>query len=330
MRALQTRNGAAVIADLPDPEIKPQYVKVKNDFSSVSIGTELLMIRKNSQSSLGYSASGVAIEVGEGVTGVRPGDRVACYGTSAHRETMLSPKHLTVPIPDGVSSEDAAFGGLGAIAIHALRQAGLQFGESVAVVGAGILGQLIARVAHASNYRVVGLEPLQTRRDRLRAGGIRHVCKDKDEMTETIGKLTDGKGADAVLVCASSRKDNLIDSAIGWLRDRGRVVIVGDTGCEFDRDLLFAKEASVHISRAGGPGRYEADYEQRGFDYPVGYVRWTEGRNVQAFLRMLEENRIELNSLVTDRIAFDELPGIYPRYERSPQDMMGVVVRYGG
>lgn len=328
MRAIKTRNGAAVFVNLPEPDIKPQFVKVKISRSSVSIGTELLMIRGNSEASLGYSATGVVLEVGEGVTHVSPGQRVACYGTPAHREIMLSPKHLTVPVPDGVTDAEAAFCGIGAIAVHALRQADLRFGETVVVTGLGILGQIIARIAHAANFQVVGLEPFTERRNRLIAAGIPHVYGDQAEMKAALDTLTDTKGADAILVCASNRKDNLIDSSIEVLRDRGKVVIVGDTGSGFDRDLLFGKEASIHISRAGGPGRYESDYEQLGIDYPIGYVRWTEGRNIQEFLRMIQEKRIEIQSLVSDVVAFDDLPELYVRYEREPQNKMGIIVRF--
>lgn len=328
MRAIKSRNGTAVIVDLPEPQIRPQYVKVKITYSSVSVGTELLMIRTNPDAFLGYSAAGIVTEVGEGVEHVRPGQRVACYGTPAHRELMLSPKHLTVPVPDTVSDEEAAFSGIGAIAVHALRQADLRFGETVIVAGAGILGQIIAKIAYASNYQVIGLEPLEERRTVLKASGLIHVCRDGSELQSSLAAATDGKGADAVLICASSRQDSLIDDALRWLRDRGKVVIVGDTGCSFDRDLLFAKEASVLISRAGGPGRYEADYEQLGFDYPVGYVRWTEGRNMADFLRMVEERRIDIRSLITDRIMSDELPDLYVRCQQKPQHMMGVVVRF--
>lgn len=329
MRAIKSRNGAAVVVDLPEPEIKPQYVKVKIQYSSVSIGTELLMIRTNPEAALGYSAAGVVIQVGEGVTHVKPGDRVACYGTPAHREIMLSPKHLAVKIPDGVSMQEAAFSGIGAIAIHALRQADLTFGESVVVQGVGILGQIIAAIAHASNFRVIGLDPIAERREKLLEAGIRYAFGSADEIgtalkTATIG----GKGADAVLVCASNRSHSHIDTAIGWLRDRGKIVVVGDTGCDFNRDLLFAKEASVHISRAGGPGRYEADYEQHGFDYPIGYIRWTEGRNIGDFLRMIDEKRIDIASLITDEVSFEALPELYERYEREPNKMLGIVVRF--
>lgn len=328
MRAIKSRSGTAEIVDLPDPEIKPQYVKVRIDHSSVSIGTELLMIRTNPGAPLGYSATGIVLEAGEGVTHVTPGQRVACYGSPAHREVMLSPKHLTVPVPDGVEPEEAAFCGLGAIAIHALRQAELEFGETVLVVGVGILGQIIARIAHASNYRVIGLEHYEERRQMLLSSGIPYACKDEEEVAEALRSTTGGLGADAVLVCASNRQVSLIDSSLHWLRDRGRVVIVGDTGTEFDRDLLFSKEASVHISRAGGPGRYEPDYEQLGIDYPIGFVRWTEGRNVQDFLRMVQEKRIDIKSLISHRVKFEELPELYRQVETTPRKMMGIVVRF--
>lgn len=329
MRAIKSRNGTAVVVDMPEPQIMPQYVKVKIQYSSVSIGTELLMIRTNPEAALGYSAAGVVLQVGEGVTHVQPGDRVACYGTPAHREVMLSPKHLAVKIPEGVSMQEAAFSGIGAIAIHALRQAELTFGETVIVQGVGILGQIIAAIAHASNYRVMGLDPIQERREQLFSAGIKHAYKDQGEVAAALKSATiGGKGVDAVLVCASNRSHSHIDTAISWLRDRGKIVVVGDTGCDFDRDLLFAKEASVHISRAGGPGRYESDYEQLGFDYPIGYVRWTEGRNIGDFLRMIEEKRIDIGSLITNEVAFEALPELYERYEREPNKMLGIVVRF--
>ncbi|GIP29788.1 hypothetical protein J23TS9_49180 [Paenibacillus sp. J23TS9] len=326
MRAIKSLNGAAVIAELSEPEVKPQHVKVRIDYSSVSIGTELLMIRTNPEAFLGYSATGIVLEVGEGVTHVKPGQRVACYGTPAHREIMISPKHLTALVPDGVSAEEAAFSGIGAICIHALRQANLQFGETVVIIGVGILGQIIARIAHASNYRVIAMEPLKERRDILAAAGITQVCSNDEEMKQALAQTTGGKGADSVLVCASTRGESLIDNAMHWLRDRGSVVIVGDTGCEFDRDLFFSKEASVHISRAGGPGRYDKDYERAGFDYPIGYVRWTEGRNIEDFLRMIDENRIDIQSLITDRLAFNDLPEFYMRISKNPRPTMGVTV----
>jgi len=327
MKAIKSLNGEAVFAELPEPDIKPQHVKVRIDYSSVSVGTELLMLRNGSEAFLGYSATGTVLEVGEGVAHVRPGQRVACYGTPAHREVMLSPKYLTVPVPEGVTAEEAAFSGIGAICIHALRQATLQFGETVVILGAGILGQIIARVAHACNYRVIALEPVKERRDMLAAAGISRVCANEEEMEAALeGTTAGGKGADAVLICASIRSESLINQGIRFLRDRGSVVIVGDTGCEFDRDLLFGKEASVHISRAGGPGRYDPDYERAGFDYPIGYVRWTEGRNIEEYLRMVAEKRIDIRSLITDRLTFEELPGFYKRIRENPRPTMGVTV----
>ncbi|MFU1796830.1 zinc-dependent alcohol dehydrogenase [Paenibacillus azoreducens] len=326
MKAIKSHNGEAVFAELPDPTVKPQHVKVRIDLSSVSVGTELLMLRNHSEAFLGYSATGTVLEIGEGVGHVKPGQRVACYGTPAHREVMLSPKHLTVPVPDEVTAEEAAFSGIGAICIHALRQANLQFGETVVVMGVGILGQIIARIAHASNYRVIALEPMKERRDMLAAAGITRICANEEEMKALLEQTTGGKGADAVLICASIRNESLIDRGIRFLRDRGSVVIVGDTGCEFDRDLLFHKEASLHISRAGGPGRYDHDYERAGFDYPIGYVRWTEGRNIEEFLRMLAEKRIEIRPLITDRLTFEELPDFYKRIRENPRPTMGVTV----
>ncbi|MBP1995575.1 zinc-dependent alcohol dehydrogenase [Paenibacillus eucommiae] len=327
MRAVKGLKGSAHVVELPDPVVQPQFVKVKTDYSAVSVGTELLMIRVNEDADLGYSASGIVEEVGEGVTHVVPGQRVACYGVPTHRQFLHVPKHLVVPIPDGVRAEEAAFVGIGAIAIHALRQADLNFGETIIVVGLGILGQIIASIAHASNYRVIGLEPIEERCLMLESIGAT-ACRTKEELQAAIESDPFCKGADAVLLCASNREHSMIDDAIDWLRDRGRVVIVGDTGTEFNRDLLFMKEASIHISRAGGPGRYEYAYEKQGIDYPIGYVRWTEGRNMYEFLRMLADKRIDMKLLIRNECALEDLPAMYLKCSEMPQQMMGIVVNY--
>lgn len=327
MKAVKGINGSAQLLELPNPEMIPQFVKVRTDYSVVSVGTELMMIQNNGDANLGYSASGIVMEVGEGVTHVVPGQRVACYGVPAHREFLLVPKYLVAPIPEGVTQQEAAFVGIGAIAIHALRQAELSFGETIIIAGLGILGQVIARIAHAASYRVIGLELMEERCRTLEAIGA-IACRSRDELQRVVESDPSIIGADAVMLCASNRKYSMMDDAIGWLRDRGRVVIVGDTGTEFDRDLLFMKEASVHISRAGGPGRYEDTYEQRGVDYPIGYVRWTEGRNMGEFLRLMAQKRIDIQSLITNECALDDLPSMYQSCLEKPQKSMGIVVRY--
>lgn len=327
MKAVKGINGSAQVLELPNPEMIPQFVKVKTEYSVVSVGTELMMITNNGDANLGYSASGIVMEIGEGVTHVIPGQRVACYGVPAHRELLLVPKHLVVPVPEGVTQEEAAFVGIGAIAIHALRQAQLSFGETIIIAGLGILGQVIARIAHAASYKVIGLELIEERCRTLEAIGA-IACRTKEELQRAVESDPSCKGADAVMLCASNRKFSMIDDALGWLRDRGRVVIVGDTGTEFDRDLLFMKEASIHISRAGGPGRYEETYEQHGVDYPIGYVRWTEGRNMGEFLRLIAQKRIDIQSLITNECALEELPTMYQSCFEKPQKSMGIVVRY--
>ncbi|MBO9605891.1 MAG: zinc-binding alcohol dehydrogenase [Paenibacillaceae bacterium] len=328
MKAVKGRNGTAELVELPVPEVLPQHVLVKTDVSAVSVGTELMMIRVNGEANLGYSATGTVAQIGEGVTHVAPGQRVACYGVPTHREYLLVPKHLTVPVPDGVSPEEAAFAGIGAIAVHAVRQANLAFGETMIVAGLGILGQVIARIAHAACYRVIGLELMEERCRMLEAAGIT-ACSNEEELRRALEAGDPAvKGADAVLLCASDRKRSMVDQALGWLRDRGRVVVVGDTGTEFDRDLLFMKEASIHISRAGGPGRYEESYEKQGVDYPVGYVRWTEGRNVGEYLRLAAEKRIDMRQLITGECSLADLPAMYGSLASAPQQSMGVVVRH--
>ncbi|MNI16110.1 alcohol dehydrogenase [compost metagenome] len=327
MKVVKCHNGTSELVELPIPEMKPHHVRVKNDFSAVSVGTELMMIRNLSDAGLGYSSTGVVVEIGEGVTHVVPGQRVACYGVPCHREYVLAPKHLVAPVPVGVDPREAAFVGIGAIAVHALRQADLRFGETVIVAGLGVLGQVIARIAHAASYRVIGLELMEERCLLLEKEGVK-VYRSEEEMKQALSADPSIQGADAVLLCASNREHSMIDSALSWLRDRGRIVIVGDTGTEFNRDLLFNKEATIHISRAGGPGRYEDTYEQQGVDYPIGYVRWTEGRNMEEFLRLIAEKRMNIKPLIMNECKLDLLPEMYLSYVNSPEQMMGVIVTY--
>lgn len=331
MRAVVSTDGVVHTVEKEAPVLQPHFVLVDTVYSAISPGTEMSM-QKNVQGpfALGYSAAGIVREVGEGVSHLRPGDRVACYGAPfvKHASLLAVPKHLAAPLPPQVSLREASFAGLGAIAIHALRQAQLQFGERVVVVGLGILGQIIAQVAHAAAYTVIGYDLLPERCAMLRQAGIEAVYADPQELEAAIRKLTNGEGADAVLLCAGGSATDLIDKSLGWLRDRGKVVIVGDLKMEFDRERMFTKEAEVLISRAGGPGRYARDYEVGGFDYPLGYVRWTEGRNVAEYVRLLAAGRIRVEPLISAELPMEKADIAYARYKQSPKDTIGVVLRY--
>ncbi|MEF3309224.1 zinc-binding alcohol dehydrogenase [Paenibacillus sp. GYB004] len=334
MRIITTHKGVIRTQTAQAPLCADGHVVVDTVYSAISPGTEISAINRSREVEdsivLGYSAAGIVREVGAGVEHVRPGERVACYGGPyvRHAEQIVVPRNLVVPVPDHVDLRDASFVAHGAIAIHALRQSDLRFGETAVVVGLGILGQLLCQLASAAGFRVIGFDLMEERCEQLRAGGAGTACVNGTELAEAIRDRSDGAGADAVFICAGGKAGGLIDQALEWLRDRGKIVIVGDVKTEFSRNKLFSKEAQVVISRAGGPGRYDAVYERGGVDYPIGYVRWTEGRNMGEYIRMLSEGRVAVGSLITSCVSVDDAAGVYEQLMLDPGSQLGVVFSY--
>ncbi|TNJ63702.1 zinc-binding alcohol dehydrogenase [Paenibacillus hemerocallicola] len=334
MKVVTSSRGNVQTQHIPEPECSDNYVIVENVYSAISPGTEMLMIDRSKQIDqavvLGYSSAGIVREAGAGVDKLSVGQRVACYGAPfvRHAEKIAVPKHLAVPLPEHVDFREAAFVAHGAIAIHALRQSDLRFGETAVVVGLGILGQLLCQIASAAGFRVIGFDLLPERCDQLRASGAGWACSGADELAEAIKERSEGAGADAVFICAGGKAGGLIDQALAWLRDRGKVVIVGDVKTEFDRNRLFGKEAQVLISRAGGPGRYDPVYEGGGIDYPIGYVRWTEGRNMSEYVRLLAEGKVRIGSMITSSVPIDEAASAYERFMSDPRGQLGVLLSY--
>ena len=310
------------------PEMNETSVLAKTEYSALSTGTELMLLRKRIDAYLGYSGTGIVTDVGPGVTNIRVGQRVACYGVPTHAEYFLANKHHVTIVPDHVDPQEAAFAGIGSIAVQALRQADLRFGETVVVLGLGILGQLAGQIARAAAYRVIAADLMEDRCLMAVESGINVVCRTIEEVSETVRQLTGGYGADCVLICASSKSERLIDKALEWIRDRGKVVIVGDTNTEFERDALFAKEASITVSRAGGPGRYDPSYEKEGRDYPYGYVRWTLHRNLCEFIRLLSEGLVRVKPLITGIYELNDIDKAYQSSIHSPQTNMGTLIQF--
>ncbi|GGF98887.1 hypothetical protein GCM10010912_49570 [Paenibacillus albidus] len=333
MKSVISLKGKVEILDIDEPLVEANYVSVETIYSAISSGTELLLknIKSENPIQLGYSAMGVVREIGEGVTHVQKGQRVACYGSpyTRHAEILAVPKHLVVPLPDTCTSKDAAFVGLGAIAIHALRQADLRFGESVVVVGLGILGQIAGRIADISGNRVIGFDLLAERCTKLSEAISAQVYDQVEDVSRAVVSLDQHQGVDAVVICANGANSGMIDQALRWIRDRGRIIIVGDVKMDFDRELMFAKEAQILISRAGGPGRYHESYESKGVDYPIGYVRWTEGRNMAEYIRLLAEQRISIQRLITHELSLLSMTEAYEMLSKSPRDVLGVLIDYG-
>lgn len=279
---------------------------------------------------LGYSGAGIAIEVGDAVAGIAPGQLVATGGAGKanHAEWQAVPGLLCSPIPDDVSAEAAAFATVGSIALHGLRLAEIEPGSDVVVIGLGLVGQLVARLALASGCRVVGLDVADFPIDRAAAAGVTAMRDDGEATSDAVMTWSRGRGADAVIVAAADKSSKVMRRAPELCRDRANVVVVGDVGLELDRTPLYDKELTLRVARSYGPGRYELSYEEWGVDFPAGHVRWTEGRNQQAVLDLLASGRLQIADLVTHRFAIDDAVKAYELVESRSEPYLGIVLTY--
>ncbi|PSM18307.1 bi-domain-containing oxidoreductase [Nitratireductor sp. StC3] len=279
----------------------------------------------------GYSAAGEVIEVGSEVTGIKVGDRVACAGAGIanHAEVVDVPVNLTVPVPDGLDYEAAATVTLGAIAMQGVRRTNPTLGETVVVIGLGILGQLTAQLLTASGCRVIGTDIDENRIEIARANGMDIGLNPKDgDIVERIVKLTDGHGADAVIITAASPSSEILAQSFQACRRKARVVVVGDVGLNIARSDIYAKELDFFISTSYGPGRYDPVYEEEGADYPIAYVRWTENRNMEEFLRLLARGRISLANMLKEPFPIDRAEDAYAALRGTGQKPLLVMLTY--
>ncbi len=278
---------------------------------------------------LGYSSSGRIVALGEGTTGFHVGQRVACAGGgyAVHAEYAAVPINLLAPLPDGVDYESAAFTTLGAIALHGFRLAEVQLGERVAVIGLGLLGLLAAGIANAAGCRVLGIDPNPERVDLAKKMGAEAVTRDQAE--GAAGAFSKGIGCDGILICADTTSNDPVELAGAIARDRARVIAVGAVGLEIPRKIYFEKELTFLNSRSYGPGRYDPTYEESGHDYPVGYVRWTEGRNLEAFVDLLTAERLDVKPLITHRFPIDQAAEAYELITgKKDEPFLGVLLTY--
>jgi len=362
--AQRMKDGELRVLDVPPPELDEWKVLVRSGASLVSAGTERAKVEVGRQSllgkaqrrpdqvrqvldkvksegvsatmaavrnrlealtPLGYCAAGRVEAVGARVRDVRPGDFVACGGEgAAHAELLAVPANLCVAVPEGVSILDAAFTTLGSIALHGFRQADLHLGDRVAIVGMGLVGQLTARIARAAGCEVIGIDLEQWRLELAERAGALQLSRLRSRVT-----AAELNTCDAVLVTAAAPKTNdPVSLATDLARERGRIVIVGDVLLELDRRRLYAKELELRLARSYGPGRYDREYEQRGLDYPIGYVRWTERRNMAEFLRLLAERRIAVGDLVTHTFPIEDADRALDAVTEPDRGVLGVVINY--
>lgn len=277
---------------------------------------------------VGYSAAGTVVEVGRGAGGLRPGDRVACAGAGAanHAQYDAVPLNLLARIPESVTFRQAAFTTVGTIALQGVRRAEVTLGETVVVVGLGLIGQITAQLLDAAGCQVIGTDPIAGRRElAARLAGAQTIDPALGDAPQQVMALTGGVGADKVILCAATTSSQPTNEAFEMCRERGRVVMVGAMGMELERPAFYSRELDFVISRSTGPGRYDPDYEERGIDYPIGYVRWTEGRNMQAFLQLVADGKLDLDSLVSAEFPVQEATAAYEAVEGGA---LGVVLTY--
>jgi predicted dehydrogenase/threonine dehydrogenase-like Zn-dependent dehydrogenase len=365
------RTAEVTVAEVPAPKLLPGCILIHTAASLVSAGTERassefagknllqkarmrpdlvrevlskiardglmstvasVRSRLDQPSALGYSSAGTVIAVGEGVTDISVGDRVACAGAShaVHAEFACIPRLLAAKITsETVSFEDAAFTTLGAIALHGIRNAECKLGDTVAVIGLGLLGQLTVQILKAAGCCVLGMDISSERAELALRLGADAVSTSSSSFRELCMQYSAANGADAVLITAQSASNDPIDLAGDVVRHRATVVAVGTVAMDIPRRTFYEKEIDFRVSRSYGPGRYDVAYEQKGIDYPIGYVRWTETRNMDAFLKLLADRKLDLHPLITHRFPIAQANAAYDLITgKTPKPFLAVLIAY--
>jgi len=326
--------GKGIIGLVSKAGNNPELVKKAIDMARrEGLGRTLNIVRGQAErklAALGYSSSGVVLEVGRNITDISVGDRVACAGAgyANHAEIVAVPRNLVCKIPEGVDFDEAAFTTLGAIAMQGIRRAQVQIGDKVVVVGLGLLGQIACQILKASGTFVIGIDPMNERVDLARELGA-DVClvSGKDVVSEILQR-TDGIGADAVIIYAATASSEPVRQAMQMARKKGRVVVVGAVGMELERSPFYEKELDFVISCSYGPGRYDSTYEEKGIDYPIGYVRWTGNRNMQAFLDLVAQKKVNVKRLVDRVFPVEEASKAYRTLNDTEKRPIAVLFKY--
>jgi predicted dehydrogenase/threonine dehydrogenase-like Zn-dependent dehydrogenase len=288
----------------------------------------------DSYTPLGYSLAGEIVEVGAGVGGLHVGEHVACAGNqyALHADYNWVPRNLCVPVPADVSLEQAACTTVAAIALQGLRQSEIRLGEITCVIGLGLLGQILVRLLRTAGASVVGLDIVVERCRLAEAAGAK-FCAVPDPsgyaaLSQAVSALSGGHGADCIFICAGGDDNRPAEMAVELARDRARIIDIGKCRLDLPWNGYYGKELELRFSRSYGPGRYDSLYEEAGIDYPIGYVRWTERRNLECILALLADGSLDLSSLITDVVPFDDAVQVYERMNRGSSSSVGVLFRY--
>lgn len=343
------KSGSTILEEVPVPQVKSGHVLIQTTRTLVSLGTERMLIEFGKANlidkarqqpdkvkqvldkiktdglqptleavfnklgqplPLGYCNSGVVVAVGSGVTEFKVGDRVASNGQ--HAEYVCVPKNLIAKIPDNVSNEEAAFTVIGSISLQGIRLLNPQLGETVVVVGLGLIGLIAAQLLKANGCKVIGIDFDEEKVELARTKGVIGINPAKGtDSVKYVLEETASHGADAVLITASTKTDEVIHQAAEMSRKRGRIVLVGVIGLDIRRDDFYKKELSFQVSCSYGPGRYDEDYENKGIDYPLPFVRWTEKRNFETILQAISMGNIDVKSLITEEVDLNDYEKIY-------------------
>ena len=300
MAAVQASETSLIRKALAQPEqVKRLLKRVHGE--GISRTLERIKERWDAGTAMGYSLSGIVVATGRDLREVKGGDRVACGGAGIahHAEYVDVPRNLIVRIPDALGFKEASTVALGAIAMQGVRRADLRLGEYVVVFGLGVIGQLILQMAHCAGCRVIGIDLEERRLGIGKENGADLVLDSRNpDVVKEVLHFTDGYGADKVIFAAATQSSEPLHQVFQMTRRKGMVILVGVSGMELRREDLYSKELDVLISTSYGPGRYDENYEKKGLDYPYGYVRWTENRNMQEYLRQLEEGKVSLKNLI--------------------------------
>lgn len=362
------RSGILKVDEVPTPSLRDAGLLVSNHVSLISPGTEkstvhvaqksLLgkalerpeMVRKvlraaqkdglletvkrvferlDTPAALGYSCAGAVLQVGKDANRFSVGDRVACAGQNyaSHAEMVYVPKQLCAKIPDGVDFEDASFVTLGAIALQGVRQAEVRLGDRIAVIGLGLLGQLTVQILKASGCHVLGSDLGSAKLQLAKDLGADSVSL-PETLVDVASAFTEGHGVDAVIITASTKDNGPVEVAGTISRRKGRVVIVGAVGMTLPREPYYKKELELRLSTSYGPGRYDIDFEEKGHDYPYGYVRWTETRNLEAFLQLLQQKKVDVKQLVSHRYSIEQAEDAYTLMMENTVPYLGILITY--
>lgn len=291
---------------------------------------KMVMTRLESLQPLGYSLSGVVVAVGEGVRSLKPGDHVACGGASAaHAEAVCVPENLCVALSPDTPLDEAAFTTIAAIAMQGIRRAGCTLGENCVVIGLGLLGQITIRLLRAAGVRTFGVDLKANLIDLALQSGAEDACLRNSELIEArIAAFTHGHGADSIIITAATQSSDPVEFAGVIARQRAKVVIVGNVPTGFSRKHYYRKELDLLMSTSYGPGRYDTAYEDHGLDYPIGHVRWTENRNMQAFAALLQSGAVRIADLISHRFPFEQARNAFDLVVNPELPKMGIVLAY--